>query len=214
MEPTVPVGFDEDAPNFMEWYADNHEKLDALIIHKHGEKSIDLELVGDPEDFYTIPNSWRMVADAVFFEHFYDWFSVFAGMNTYFNPLWNVDGTETMEYGSTLQTTTQGEQNNQATAGTRKSTTKGKGKAFDSATLVQTSEAETTTDSVIDSSKIGQRVDTVAGAIHTDKVTRQGNIGVTKSTELLEDANKLRANYNFLNIMTDAYISELGAFYE
>ena len=49
---------------------------------------------------------------------------------------------------------------------------------------------------------------------HTDTVTRKGNIGVTKSTELLSSEIKLRQSFAFFKTVFQTMIEEIGAYYD
>ena len=48
---------------------------------------------------------------------------------------------------------------------------------------------------------------------HVDTERRTGNIGVTKSTELVESEEKLRIKYNFFDIIFKFMMKEMGAIY-
>lgn len=48
---------------------------------------------------------------------------------------------------------------------------------------------------------------------HTDTERRTGNIGVTKSTELVESEARLRITYNFFDIIFKFMMKEMGAIY-
>ena len=54
----------------------------------------------------------------------------------------------------------------------------------------------------------------VTSQTHTDTVTRQGNIGVTKSTELLRDEIKLRQSFAFFKTVFQTMIEEIGGYYD
>ena len=49
---------------------------------------------------------------------------------------------------------------------------------------------------------------------HTDTVTRKGNIGVTKSTDLLRDEFRLRMEKAFFDVVFKTIIEEIGAYWE
>lgn len=57
------------------------------------------------------------------------------------------------------------------------------------------------------------RQDTSGTAQHVDTERRTGNIGVTKSTELVESEYKLRATYNFFDIIFKYIMKEMGVIY-
>lgn len=55
--------------------------------------------------------------------------------------------------------------------------------------------------------------DVDTGAEHVDTERRTGNIGVTKSTELIESEYKLRLTYNFFELIFKYMIKEMGVIY-
>lgn len=55
--------------------------------------------------------------------------------------------------------------------------------------------------------------DTDSNAEHVDTERRTGNIGVTKSTELIESEYKLRLTYNFFELIFKYMIKEMGVIY-
>ena len=57
-------------------------------------------------------------------------------------------------------------------------------------------------------------LDTSVYGTHTDTLTRKGNIGVTKSTELLRDTFSLYGNFAFWDTVFHTLIESLGAYWE
>ena len=56
--------------------------------------------------------------------------------------------------------------------------------------------------------------DTIATLSYTDTEVRQGNIGVTKSTDLLDSEMQLRMKSSFWDVVFKALITEGGAYYD
>lgn len=91
--------------NFVDDYVEIHESIDRLASFNYGERVFEFE---DVEDF---PGVWNDVTNAIVYEHFQEWARLYYALSLQYNPIWNVDGTVTNEYGATLQTNTIGERN-------------------------------------------------------------------------------------------------------
>lgn len=82
----------------------------------------------------------------------------------------------------------------------------------DTHTDAQSSDTKTATSHTDTHSSIAH-TDTDSNAEHVDTERRTGNIGVTKSTELIESEYKLRLNYNFFELIFKYIIKEMGVIY-
>lgn len=82
----------------------------------------------------------------------------------------------------------------------------------DTHTDAQSSDTKTATSHTDTHSEIAH-TDVDTGAEHVDTERRTGNIGVTKSTELIESEYKLRLTYNFFELIFKYMIKEMGVIY-
>ena len=193
---TYPTIEESDA-NFLEYYDDNKENLDRMFIHDFGQRVVDFESDTDED----IADEWEDEVKAVQQVYIENWARLWYALNEPYNPLYNVDGTEVTVYGQ-HQTDRSNTYTQHEDSSTQYSV------AYDSA-------LEKETGKQVDN--LGAHTDTGfdKSLEHTDTVTRQGNIGVTKSTELLRDEMKLRTEISpFFKVIFQTMIEEIGAYYE
>lgn len=215
LETITPSDYTEDDPNFMDYYKENHESLDRLFVRQHGEKIIDLWMnEGDEENPSKIVEAWRSDANGVFAKYFYSWFVLFVALNTKYNPLWNKEGSEKVTYSEFETEFEKGEQEDESTNGQRVSTSEGSNKAYNSGLLPKISEGKTTMNQSTDKVKSGSRTDTTTEKSHDVETVFGGNLGITKTQELIESEYNLRMFTNFFNGIQEVYLVEMGAYYE
>lgn len=193
---TYPTIEESDA-NFLEYYDDNKENLDRMFIHDFGQRVVDFESDTDED----IAEEWEDEVKAVQQVYIENWSRLWYALSEPYNPLYNVDGTEVTVYGQ-HQTDRSNTYTQHEDSSTQYSV------AYDSA-------LEKETGKQVDN--LGAHTDTGfdKSLEHTDTVTRQGNIGVTKSTELLRDEMKLRTEVApFFKVVFQTMIEEIGAYYE
>ena len=193
---TYPTIEESDA-NFLEYYDTNKENLDIMFIHDFGQRVVDFESDSDED----IAEEWEDEVKAVQQVYIENWARLWYALSEPYNPLYNVDGTEVTVYG-------QHQTDRSNTYTQHEDTSTQYSVAYDSALEKET----------------GKQVDNLGGHTdtgydrsleHTDTVTRQGNIGVTKSTELLRDEMKLRTEVApFFKVVFQTMIEEIGAYYE
>lgn len=105
-----------------------------------------------------------------------------------YNPLWNVDGTETVTFVHGEKVSVTGEQKSESDTDEVRTVTKNDEKAYNSSgSFSPESQTESVTDPTHGEVTTGQRTDTEKTYTDTETRVRGGNIGVTKSTELLSD---------------------------
>ncbi len=193
---TYPTIEESDA-NFLEYYDTNKINLDRMFIHDFGQRVVDFESDSDED----IADEWEDEVKAIQHVYLENWARLWYALSEPYNPLFNVDGTETTVYGL-HQTDRSNTYTQHEDTSTQYSV------AYDSALEKET----------------GKQVDNLGGHTdtgydksleHTDTVTRQGNIGVTKSTELLRDEMRLRTEVApFFKVVFQTMIEEIGAYYE
>lgn len=198
LDPTMSYPtIEESDANFLEYYDDNKENLDRMFIHDFGQRVVDFESDTDED----IAEEWEDEVKAVQQVYIENWSRLWYALSEPYNPLYNVDGTEVTVYG-------QHQTDRSNTYTQHEDTSTQYSVAYDSALEKET----------------GKQVDNLGGHTdtgydrsleHTDTVTRQGNIGVTKSTELLRDEMKLRTEVApFFKVVFQTMIEEIGAYYE
>jgi hypothetical protein len=193
---TYPTIEESDA-NFLEYYNDNKENLDRMFVHDFGQRLVDLESDSDED----IADEWEDEIKAIQQTYLENWARLWYALSEPYNPLYNVDGTEVTVYGQ-HQTDRSNTYTQHEDSSTQYSV------SYDSA-------LEKETGKQVDN--LGAHTDTGfdKSLEHTDTVTRQGNIGVTKSTELLRDEMKLRTEVApFFKVVFQTMIEEIGGYYE
>ena len=138
----------------------------------------------------------------------YKWKKLYETTILTYNPIWNVDGTETRttEYGEHVTTQNNGERIETMVNGERQNTSNQKLSSypFDTGTKTATEETD---ESVTNAQSTDTRtnnavVDSTTSNTHTDKetVTRSGNIGVTSTQKLINEERQV-AMFQFINSM-------------
>lgn len=198
LDPTMTYPeIEESDANFLEYYDDNKENLDRMFIHDFGQRVVDFESDSDED----IAEEWEDEVKAVQQVYIENWARLWYALSEPYNPLYNVDGTEVTVYGL-HQTDRSNTYTQHEDSSTQYSV------AYDSA-------LEKETGKQVDN--LGAHTDTGfdKSLEHTDTVTRRGNIGVTKSTELLRDEMRLRTEVSpFFKVIFQTMVEEIGAYYE
>lgn len=193
---TYPTIEESDA-NFLEYYNDNKENLDRMFVHDFGQRLVDLESDSDED----IADEWEDEIKAIQQTYLENWARLWYALSEPYNPLYNVDGTEVTVYGQ-HQTDRSSTYTQHEDSSTQYSV------AYDSATEKETGKQ-------VDN--LGAHTDTGfdKSLEHTDTVTRRGNIGTTKSTDLLSSELKLRTEVApFFKVVFQTMIEEIGGYYE
>lgn len=211
--------------NFVDDYIDRYEHMDKLISFKHGEKCFEYDTDAD------FPQEWYDVVDAIVISHIDEWARLYYALSLEYNPIWNVDGTETQKYGTTLTTSVNGEQIIeydtgdhvvQSSNGSRTNTSTDYSHIYPEDTRKESNHNEsvlgsgtdtTTANGYHDETTNGSHTDTVTIAEHTDTLTRGGNIGVTMTQQLLDAEWKFRQK-SFFNDIFETILLEGGLLYE
>lgn len=266
--------------NSEEWFIYIQGIIKHVLKYSHGDRELFENLFIDDSGFYpstldraTIINNIKEYINALFVMNNYKYHKLYEALFAEFNPLWNVDGIETLTYtkdntgtqghaGSNTGTQTTVRTGNDAIAhtgsitnaetGTESTTHTGTetntqpektttdyNTTFDSATEYETHKATETynvniltrTPNLTDSHTAGitntethtdtdthtynnlqdQRTDNLANSdtrtdnlkeVYTETKERHGNIGVTKSTELISDAVEMYRKLDLANIIS------------
>lgn len=206
--------------NFTSDYQDLFNEYDRYFVKHYGEMSIDLES-SDMED---VVSEWYSENYGVFAVYLQNWARLYYALSLQYNPLYNVDGTETHLYGQHEEEFTEGQRQHiegakQNTIGSRTDTSTNYSVSYDAATEKEDGKTEDVSGQQINNEATYTNTDTHAKDVslsktHTDTVTRKGNIGVTKSTDLLRDEFRLRMEKAFFDVVFKTIIEEIGAYWE
>ena len=187
--------------NFLTDYATSHAVFDKAFTHKFGERVIDLEA----DTLSDAITEFRGITSGVAMLNLSNWARLYYALSLDYNPLYNVDGLTTFTHGATSETYTYGKDKTTSQYG---ATSKTDGAyldtdtdytmSYDSGTEKEAGKqthdnaAQTHTEaSHTDTAERDARSDGKTTTQYIDTELRQGNIGVTKSTELLKDTYAL-----------------------
>lgn len=178
--------------NNKEWYIYTKDELPAYIKRRFGKRELIYE-----------GNELTDVIQDILLENEYKYDKLWELLKMEWNPLWNVDGTETLKYTKTGNGSNQASGTDSTTSGSDTTITNSE-RTFDNATQLDTDKTVSGTDS--DSSVTYGRKDVSSNSeTYTETKERHGNIGVTKTTELINDALKLYNDTRMSFIYTIAH---------
>ena len=128
----------------------------------------------------------------------YEWDTLYSSIIQEYNPIWNVDGTETTEYSKEKETNTIGSATDTFTSGERNGTTTDYAIPYNGTEEKETGKATSQNNTYTDTNTKGSHTDTLDRDAHTVTIKRTGNIGVTKTQELLASQRSI-AMFDFLD---------------
>lgn len=183
-------------------------------------------------DYSNDPVPWTMDTDAmqvlqsIYFRNAYKWKEFYKTLKYQYEPLWNVDGTTKTEYGEFETqhdiaqhklTKSKGAQTTTNTFVAQTVTTTNKNVPVDSSTLTTTQQQELSTPLHADTIGTNAYTDTDTQDAHIDKdiekkhdvtETRQGNIGVTSTQNLIGQQRDI-INVSFYDMVFKDIIKEI-----
>ena len=115
----------------------------------------------------------------------YEWKTLYSSIIQEYNPIWNVDGTEKTEYSAEKETNNIGAATDTFTSGERSGTTTDFAIPYNGTEEKETGKATSQNKTYTDTNTKGTHTDTFNRDAHSVTITRQGNIGVTKTQDLL-----------------------------
>lgn len=190
-------------------YAKNYATIDKYFIRKYYNGYVeDMGLMCDnAEDMLDVLNESAINEYIV---NGQNWLKLYEATIAEFNPLWNVDGNESVTRTPNL-THTEGARadTTQRANGAKHTSDASKVYPFDDDLAGHNTDAYTHDENAYtdtDSYSKGSQVNTETGS-ETTLIRRYGNIGVTKSTDLLESAYEWHVNYKFWNTFLEAIFS-------
>lgn len=128
----------------------------------------------------------------------YEWETLYSSIIQEYNPIWNVDGTETTDYSAEKETNTIGAATDTFTSGERSATTTDFAIPYNGTEEKETGKATSQNNTYTDTNTKGTHTDTFNKDAHTVTITRKGNIGVTKTQDLLQSQRDI-AMFDFLD---------------
>ena len=128
----------------------------------------------------------------------YEWETLYSSIIQEYNPIWNVDGTETTEYSAEKETNNIGAATDTFISGERIGTTTDFAMPYNGTVEKETGKGTSHNNTYTDTNTKGTHTDTLDRDAHTVTITRQGNIGVTKTQELLQSQRDI-AMFDFLD---------------
>lgn len=132
---------------------------------------------------------------ATYFTNKYKWEGLKESTEFKYNPIWNVEGTETTTdtYAEIVKNNTIGETKEKVTSGSRTDSSKDSIYPFNNEELTETGQNESTKGQQIDEKTTNPHTDTEVTNARTDThvLERGGNIGVTKTTELIQSQREI-----------------------
>ena len=161
--------------NNKEWYISVKDIAPDYIKRRFGKREL----------IYDEPELTDIIQD-VLLENEYKYDRLWELLQMEWNPLWNVDGTETL----TFERNTTGQNQASGTDSVSNDTDVTNNlseRTFDDATMLNTGRSVTNTDGDI-STTYGRKDVNSGKETYTETKERHGNIGVTKTTELIDDA--------------------------
>lgn len=228
--------------NFITAYTSNSQILDAKILRKFGEQKISFDKDLTDTEIMTEYNveiqgivfshltDWAKMFSAMIKDYEPLW-NVDGTVKTTYGAT-----KDTMKYGQTQLTMTHGAQDNSDIYAQRTNTEGGGTDTHNTYKTTYPDATERKTDKGEDI--IAQRTNTIGGGTdrhtttqyndintqnthtdekdsiqHIDTEERTGNIGVTKSTDLVESEIILRSKYGFWDIIASMILKEMGANY-
>lgn len=128
----------------------------------------------------------------------YEWDTLYSSIIQKYNPIWNVDGTEKTDYSAEKEINDIGASTDTFTSGERSGTTTDFAIPYNGTEEKETGKATSQNNTYTDTNTKGKHTDTFNKDAHSVTITRQGNIGVTKTQDLLQSQRDI-AMFDFLD---------------
>ena len=171
-------------------------KNSTVLDYDYKQKFANLLLQEQDENAFVIRTFNKL--KSVCIRKKYEWDTLYSSIIQEYNPIWNVDGTETTEYSAEKETNQIGAATDTFTSGERNGTTTDFAIPYNGTVEKETGKATSQNNTYTDTNTKGQHTDTLNRDAHTVTITRQGNIGVTKTQDLLQSQRDI-AMFDFLD---------------
>ena len=207
--PSYPVVDDNFSENFITDYKQNHSYYDYYFVSKYADRLPIYLLENDTLE--KCITEWHNMVEGLITANLPEFAKMYFATRQKYNPIWNVDGTETervqgkTEGLSGKDTTTYGAELTEVNLGPTKTTAKTKTVPDD---MSEGQEKLTDTNIVegiqvhnenkVNEHKIDVDFGKTNNVYYTTTRTRGGNIGVTKTQELINAQSQVVAFYDYL----------------
>lgn len=203
--PTIP----DNTSNFCTDYLTKFDSFDVYVARMWGQRNFDAFLSPTKLDSMT---EWEDAVIASINVHLDEWARLYYALSIKYNPIWNVDGTTSREYGERVRTEDIAERTRTDTTGKKKSTNTDYATAYDSGSEKETGKSVFEDDENEFESVDDAHMDTFTDETYTDTETRSGNIGVTMTQQLLQAEFELRKR-SFFRTIFKQIIDDCGCYY-
>lgn len=182
-------------------YNENENIIKTIMKNKYGQ----LELRFDDAETDN-------VIMASLFQYKYKFDKLWETTKLTYNPLWNVEGTETTTsvYGERETTRNYGEKVSENVYGEKTKTSTFSSYPYDTQVETPTNKENLVDNENTDIFTDTEHTDTDTTKGYTDTVTvkREGNIGITSSQQLLESERRV-ADFSFWNVVIETVVKEI-----
>lgn len=182
-------------------YTENEDTIKIIMRNKYGTLTLKNDI-----------SETSSLIMATLFQYKYKLDKLWETTKLEYNPIWNVDGTETTtsEYGEHETTSSFGEKVSESVYGEKIRNNTYSSYPYDTQT-----ETPTNKENVVDSENTdiftdSPHDDTTTSKEHTDKVTieRKGNIGVVSTQKMIGEERNI-ANFSFWNVVVEMIAKEI-----
>lgn len=205
--------------NFITDYSDISNEVDFFTARMYGSRHFrakvseafaDDEILIDDSD---IVSEWLFTTKSICQMHLDSWAHLYYALSIKYNPLWNVDGTTTFNFGEKVRTEDFAKRTDLTKNPLHETDTTEYATAYDSGTESETGKVSTSDKAHNIEFETGTHKDTFTDETHEDTETRQGNIGVTSSQNLLNQEWEARKR-DFFRTIVKTIVDEAGCMYK
>lgn len=178
-------------------YSQHFKTYDRMYSEKYGDMLLQYS-VDEEAGFDDVIRILHNRIRAILRKNYYKYMTLFNTTILEYNPIWNVDGTETT-------TTTYGEHTSTDNIGARSNN-----EDINQYRVPMDSGTKTLTDETTTTNSANSAVDSHISSTHTDSIVheRHGNIGVTSTQHLITEERQV-AYFNLLDIIFEDVINEI-----
>lgn len=206
---TYPEIVDNES-NFLTDYVTLADSLDLYSVRMYGQRCFEGIL---SETEIDLNPEWDDTTKACIIAHLDSWARLYYALSLKYNPLWNVEGKTTFIYGKRERKEDFAQRKDTTHHDNTEDNSTEYATAYNSGTESETGKVKTTSEEYEDEFTAGAHLDKFTDEEHTDEETREGNIGVTSSMNLLEQEWEVRKKA-FFRTMIKTIIDECGCFYK
>ena len=200
--------FEDSTANFIDDYLMDFTDFDFYAVRMYGERIARFLSREDEE----IIEEFDKIINSILSIHLLEWARLYYALDLKYNPIYNVDGVTTYVYGEKEREEDIKQRKRSEKFPQAVTTNTEYDVAFDSATEKESGKTTSSTELHTNEFTDDAHKDVFTDKTHTDTETRQGNIGVTMTQQMLEAEFELRKK-SFFNTMIKTFIEEAGFMY-